>query len=560
MLNLFVGQQRKFDDGQFAGIVTPEALAPTTSEVVQTYIEDAFVGELTAKKLLESKELSEYEERGEPLTEEQWRESSFYRTSLSYYPQMTTAAAEFLAQKKDEEAARDDVMSRASGWQTAAGVASSLGAGVFEPLNLATGLATLGGGTLLLSLKRVGTAVNRLRRFGKYAPAAAMGVGEAAVATGLIEAISAPAQERLQSDYDTADSLMNFGASMLLGVGFNVGGVFFRERIRAREFRREQARLDGVVQQIVSGKRPDVDAIDNAEFLSGYRGAEVAFQNEIDDIQITALRKIEELRAQKESIDDDLFGLLTRKRDVLSDMRSVGRPKSLSAFLRQEGGVQEFSDELKSIGVTSKTHPGLVSKRGLSLDEAGLRAYEAGYFSERPTTAEFLEALDADFNAAPRVPARDVDRESYIASLQNELLELERALGEYNVGDEAVFFRDLSQRAAINENIDDAIVRLEAEANDRVRRMQSTIREQQSSSSDPLYDDRDFSPDERFYNNAEEVDVTGRMEEVDIVLDDLREQGLVSEDEVAYFEKLDAVKEDDLRSAYVSAQNCLLRG
>lgn len=70
--------------------------------------------------------------------------------------------------------------------------------------------------------------------------------------------------------------------------------------------------------------------------------------------------------------------------------------ESLLAFLKRNGGLQDYGGELKSRDA-QKLYPGIVSKQGMNFDDAALMAWEHGYFpskTERPDINEFLEAVD----------------------------------------------------------------------------------------------------------------------------------------------------------------------
>lgn len=70
--------------------------------------------------------------------------------------------------------------------------------------------------------------------------------------------------------------------------------------------------------------------------------------------------------------------------------------ESLLAFLKRQGGLQDYGGELKSRDA-QKLYPGIVNKNGMNFDDAALMAWENGYFpskTERPDINEFLEAVD----------------------------------------------------------------------------------------------------------------------------------------------------------------------
>lgn len=91
-------------------------------------------------------------------------------------------------------------------------------------------------------------------------------------------------------------------------------------------------------------------------------------------------------------------------------------PVDLVTYLRTQGGVKDQGRELSTMGITNASRDfdfakgeqrfgPVVNENGLSLDEAALRAWEAGYFPdlpERPTVAEFLDAVDDTYKGNNR--------------------------------------------------------------------------------------------------------------------------------------------------------------
>lgn len=113
-------------------------------------------------------------------------------------------------------------------------------------------------------------------------------------------------------------------------------------------------------------------------------------------------RTLEDVSRTREAEAGALAGADPDLDNLLDVLRGKGkpprRPRTLTQFLKDEGGLREFQGELAAIGITSKTRPGLINNAtGLPQDEAGLRAFEAGFFPERPTIAEFLDVLGEDF-------------------------------------------------------------------------------------------------------------------------------------------------------------------
>ena len=131
-------------------------------------------------------------------------------------------------------------------------------------------------------------------------------------------------------------------------------------------------------------------------------------------------------------------------------------PQSLAEYLARKGGLKDNRGELRAMDahLWHKQKPGrplLVKDDGLSLDDATLAAWEAGYFpgfDERPTINDLLEALDLDF------------RSSGLFTLDDAEARREEAAAEQSVEREAEAMDDIRAAAeGIGETIDDAEAR-----------------------------------------------------------------------------------------------------
>lgn len=77
------------------------------------------------------------------------------------------------------------------------------------------------------------------------------------------------------------------------------------------------------------------------------------------------------------------------------------KPTSLIQFIKNNGGIQDEHGELKALDAL-RQRPGLVSKKGMTLDEARRMAEEAGYFGTNAknegmtSTADFLDLIDKE--------------------------------------------------------------------------------------------------------------------------------------------------------------------
>lgn len=129
---------------------------------------------------------------------------------------------------------------------------------------------------------------------------------------------------------------------------------------------------------------------------------------------------------------------------------------SLTQFLRSRGGLLDVGGDLKSMDAI-KGMPGLVSKKGVGLDDAALSAWEHGYFpefSERPSINDLLEAIDEELRGNKRY---NIDEQ---LTFSDQL-----AMLEENLDREGIDWRNMSP-AEIEQAVNDIpeLQRLEREA------------------------------------------------------------------------------------------------
>lgn len=72
--------------------------------------------------------------------------------------------------------------------------------------------------------------------------------------------------------------------------------------------------------------------------------------------------------------------------------------KSFSQYVSDIGVLPQHTEDLQAIGIEGAAQR-VINKGGKSLDEIGESAFELGYFDERPTEAEVLDALAIDVDA-----------------------------------------------------------------------------------------------------------------------------------------------------------------
>lgn len=123
--------------------------------------------------------------------------------------------------------------------------------------------------------------------------------------------------------------------------------------------------------------------------------------------------------------------------DVVRRPPRAPRTRSLTQFLKDQGGVKDPTGDLRGMGLTARARPGLVNKSGITLDEAAERATEEGFFGPRDepvSTNALLDALDEDFNRGrPRLTEDDEAVQAEFDQISRGVDELQRALDDLGI-------------------------------------------------------------------------------------------------------------------------------
>ncbi len=120
-------------------------------------------------------------------------------------------------------------------------------------------------------------------------------------------------------------------------------------------------------------------------------------------------------KAAKAKIDDILsrHARPLRKSDLPPALREPERrPERFTAWINRTGGVRDDAGELAAMDIRNGAPgvpPGLVRNAGRDFDSIGEAAMEAGFFRERPTVSEVLDAIRDDFDGAHRYSDDDLE-------------------------------------------------------------------------------------------------------------------------------------------------------
>lgn len=205
------------------------------------------------------------------LSREEWEESPHYRKGLSFPDGVKEPVAKILAERYDERAHREDVLSRGpTSWLAyPARFGVALAASLLDPLNVAAAFVPVVSQARFAGL---------LARAGKSLEAArfAKGAIEGAAGAALVEPVVYGAARMEQEDYTMADTLANIAFGTVFGGGLHVaaglGGDALRSfrlggqwdmtrRLERVEPHAREAILRTAVGQLADGRAIDVEPL-----------------------------------------------------------------------------------------------------------------------------------------------------------------------------------------------------------------------------------------------------------------------------------------------------------
>lgn len=142
---------------------------------------------------------------------------------------MRRGTLELLMDRKEEELANQQVISRASTEQLVAGFGVGVLASVIDPLNIATAFVPV-----VSPARYAGMLARQTSRTGRALVRARVGALEGAVGAALVEPfVSAQARDE-QADYTMADSLLNVAFGTALGGGLHTGIGALSDAVKAK--------------------------------------------------------------------------------------------------------------------------------------------------------------------------------------------------------------------------------------------------------------------------------------------------------------------------------------
>jgi len=155
--------------------------------------------------------------------------------------------------------------------------------------------------------------------------------------------------------------------------------------------------------------------------------------SEINDLLAQQVELEDYLNKFVEKVDvkltDKELQILDKFKEAKRIVRTV-KPKSLLQWIKETGGIYDYGGELKAMGITSRTNPGLLRKnrtRESGQDDVALRAWEAGYFigEERPTVNNLLDLIDREAGGEKVYSEHELDKIAEIDYANNVFEEID---------------------------------------------------------------------------------------------------------------------------------------
>lgn len=244
---------------------------PSTSEVIRAQVDEIFTGAGSLKAYIDAGNVSREAKTGVRLSKEEWEASEYFRPGINFFDGITNNSAQILAERYDNNQDNAFALERASTLQRGLGLGVGLVAGVFEPVNLVSGvaaaLATGGLGSAIPTIGRL-TAVNSVRG------AATRGAIEGVVGAALTEPGSLYSAKRLQEDYTLSDSLLNLGIGAILGGGLGAGTKALELRAARSiedDIKLKTKEFDTALTQTIQGAAIDVEPVKSLQDIENIK-------------------------------------------------------------------------------------------------------------------------------------------------------------------------------------------------------------------------------------------------------------------------------------------------
>lgn len=210
----------------------------------------------TGRSFLDLDESRIYRDLYSPMSREDWERSPYYREGVHYHPNMNVAYARVMADRIDRENRQAYILSRASGGSMAGATVLSIVAGIFEPVNLATGFGVSSAASSMIKAAGATAAATSAARTLAGTPTR-RAVSEGIVAGAGLEVLAHDIAGVTGEQYTIADSIVNLATS--IGASLAIQGVasaYGRMRSRIAEGNFSNYVQHAVNDAIINGRDP----------------------------------------------------------------------------------------------------------------------------------------------------------------------------------------------------------------------------------------------------------------------------------------------------------------
>ena len=506
------------------------------------------------QSLMASPKIDRYQQRlldlGAYKTPEELTEA--YGDLLTFDRSMSEEEAKLLYDNAREEAVRNFIVDAGpKGFLPGvAKFAGGMAAMATDPLEVAT---------MFIPITSLAGRTKTISRFGKVRGNALIGAREGGVGAAITEPFYYTLSQDAQIDYTMMDALFNVGAGLFLGGG--IGSA--RGALQVRAARAAEKVKKANYEDLLSERTTDLERKQRDDAW-------------IPDLESVPLREINnsvnKTRKMHKVIGDHVtFDMAIRQfvndQNITVDLiapKRVGRPETLSSFVKSKGGVNDadpsFRGELANIGIPpGKGH---TKKNGvvvnyinnqvsdLNLDDMAELAYEAGYLTSRDTN-ELVARLSDEVNR---------DKFTFSAADQFEA-ELWRAYheGKSDFEAEVEFRNEIREELQMMNRADVSDDEIAAIA-DRMSRTGETVQEAAMEVSIKVEDVRaamlaraaadvdnlpniDVEASERAAEVPDEFDIEGNSQRESDIVAQARASGDLTERQIAELDAIDKLDE-----------------
>ncbi|MCE2688116.1 MAG: hypothetical protein LW595_06200, partial [Rickettsiales bacterium] len=207
---------------------------------------------------------------------------------------------------------------------------------------------------------------------------------------------------------------------------FDIGKSYFPQNWNKTQVIANEAKLADILSNKI--KNTIIPSIKNS-----FNKKERDVLSEINDLSAQQAELQDYLDKFKKEVDvkltDKELAILDKFKEAKKIIRTV-KPKSLLQWIKETGGIYDYGGELKAMGITSRTNPGLLRKnltKQSGQDYVALRAWEAGYFvgEERPTVNDLLDLIDREAGGEKVYSEFELDKFAEIDYAGNVFEEIE---------------------------------------------------------------------------------------------------------------------------------------